>query len=136
MKFLAWIVLTAGALLSFMVSFAEGSSETPFHLLGGLLFTLFAVSPYIFLIMRVQRVSKRRVPKAILLLGSVALTAFGLAIYYNAFVVAAARDPQDAILFFMIPTIQWVCALALAGIARLFDRDPRATAQTTSGTEA
>lgn len=151
MKFLAWIVLIVGALLSFMISFAEGSSETPFHLFGGLLFNLFVVSPYVFLLMRVRRASRQWLPQVILLLGSIGITAFGLAVYYQAFVVAVARDAQDAILFFMIPAIQWVCSMVVAGLARLFDRgasDRRAvdrgvpnrvaeaTAETPSGTEA
>lgn len=151
MKFPAWIILIVGALLSFMVSFAEGSSETTFHLFSGLLFNVFVVSPYVFLLMRVQRASKQWLPQVILLLGSTGITVFGLAVYYQAFVVAVARDAQDAILFFMIPAIQWVCSMVLAGLARLFDRGAserrtvegsapdrvaEATAQTPSGTEA
>lgn len=134
MKLLAWLVLIIGIVISFMISFAEGSSETPFHLLGGLLFNLFVISPLVFLFVRIKRTSNRWLPQLILLIGALGITGFGLAIYYDAFVIATKRDAQDAILFFMVPAFQWLGAVIVAGLARLFDRGARATTEASSGT--
>lgn len=120
MKLLSWITLFLGALLSFMISFAEGSSESAFHLMAGLLINLFVITPFVYLFIKVRRARKQWLPQFILLLGSLGVTALGLAIYYDAFVIAQDRDAQDAILFFMVPLMQWGGALVTAFLAWLF----------------
>ena len=120
MKLLSWIILFLGALLSFMISFAEGSSESAFHLMAGLLINLFVITPFIYLFVKIRRAPKQWLPQFFLLLGSAIVTGFGLAIYYDAFMIADKRDAQDAILFFMVPLIQWGGALVTAFLAWLF----------------
>ena len=130
MKFLSWIILSAGALFSFMVSFAEGGSQSAFHLTAGLLVNLFVIAPFVYLFIRVRRAPRRWLTQFFLLLGSAIVTGFGTAAYYDAFVIAGERDARGAVLFFTVPLIQWGGALVAVLLARLFSSGggPDATA--------
>ena len=99
------------ALASIGLTITAADLDAPATRVLGLIFAAWVAAPYVVLLHATTRSAADALHGWVLLLATIALAAFGLAIYYDAMFVHL--DPQSGIVFLVVPVWQMIAAGAV-----------------------